>query len=142
MPIDDQELRAIQFLAERVRKATSGAKPWDSAGLAANLRKLAGRNLHMTIEHVLRHAADPAAKTPGVLAGSFTPEAPTPEQFRPPKAHEACGVCNGFRGSCPCAVAGRAVDDGPPSPDLPPVADVNPTLAARLAKLAPSEERA
>lgn len=101
--IDDQELRAIQFLAERVRKATSGAAPWDSAGLAANLRKLADRNLHMTIEHVLRHAADPAAKTPGVLAGAYTPPAPTSAgRPHPPRKHEQCTRCGGMLPDCAC----------------------------------------
>lgn len=101
--IDDQELRAIQFLAERVRKATNGAAPWDSAGLAANLRKLATRNLHMTIEHVLRHAADPDAKTPGVLLGAYTPAAPTSGgRPQPPRKHEQCTRCGGMLPDCAC----------------------------------------
>ena len=103
MPIADDELRAIQFLADRVRRATPGATPWDAVGLAANLRKLAGRNLHMTIEHVIRHAADPAAKTPGVLASGFTPAAPTDGgRFHPPSAADACRTCGGWcpRGNC------------------------------------------
>lgn len=103
MSIDDQELRAIQFLAERVRKATSGAAPWDSAGLVANLRKLTDRNLHMTIEHVMRHAADPKAKNPGVLAGSYTPPAPTSTGIpRPPKRAKQCSRCGGRKGDCAC----------------------------------------
>lgn len=111
MPIDDRELAAIAFLAMRVRKTTHGAGPWDELGLVANLRKLQDRNLHMTIEHVLRHAADPKAKNPGVLLGAFTPEAPKPGPARAPKKAEECpkhpgsfkGVCSGCRAD---AIAG------------------------------------
>lgn len=102
MSIDDQELRAIQFLAERIRKNTPGAGLWDSAGFAANLRKLAGRNLHMTVEHVIRHAADPNAKTPGVLLGAYTPEAPSSAgKPHPPKAKDQCRRC-GLPKPCAC----------------------------------------
>lgn len=130
--IDDQELRAIQFLAERVRKATSGAGPWDSHGLTANLRKLAGRNLHLTIEHVLRHAADPKAKNPGVLLGSYTPEAPTSAGHpHPPRREEACPICGGHLGACPCQRAPRAYDeDTAPSTQRPRPADPATKAAA------------
>lgn len=143
MPLDDQELRALAFLALRVRKATFGCGPWDEAGLMANLRKVANRNLHMTIEHVLRHAADPNAKSPGVLAGSYTPPAPKAERFRPLKASEQCRRCGGQRGACGCQLEDLAVDAHEPdeTPDLPPLDQVNPRLAQRLAEhLDPKED--
>ncbi len=93
MPITEQELRAIAYLALRVRKSTSGAGDWNEMGLMSNLRKIQNRNLHMTIEHVLRHAADAKAKNPGVLLGSFTPDAPTSAgPPHPPKREETCRV--------------------------------------------------
>lgn len=101
MPIDDQELRAICLLALRVRRQTSGAGPWDEVGLLRNLRKLKDRNLHMTIEHVLRHAADPTAKTPGVLLGAFTPAAPTGAgRAQPPRRSEMCLTCGRHLDAC------------------------------------------
>lgn len=117
MPIDDQELRAIAFLALRVRRATPGAGPWDEDGLITNLRKIANRNLHLTIEHVLRHAADSAAKSPGVLVGRFTPEAPKTERAHPPKRNEQCPRCGGRLPDCACTLEDRAVeyDDEPPA---------------------------
>lgn len=111
MPIDDQELRAIAFLALRVRRATPGAGPWDEDGLIANLRKIANRNLHLTIEHVLRHAADPNAKSPGVLAGRFTPAAPASERPYPPRRADQCRRCGGRLPACACTLEGRAVED-------------------------------
>lgn len=124
MSADDQELRALAFLALRIRRATSGAGPWDEDGLMTNLRKIQNRNLHMLVEHTIRHAADPAAKTPGVLQGTFTPEAPVPDnRARPPKRAEQCPRCGGFRGSCACQHEHRADDE-----DLPPMPPVEPTL--------------
>lgn len=132
MSIDDQELRALHFLALRVRRATSGAGPWDADGLMTNLRKIADRNLHLTVEHVLRHAADPNAKTPGVIVGSFTPEAPkaTPKLHPPKKADE----CRHHPGQYPppycgpCATEGRAWGDDQATPTSP--ADREASLAA------------
>jgi hypothetical protein len=116
MTIDDRELQAIAFLALRVRRATNGAGAWDEPGLIANLRKIQNRNLHMTIEHVLRHAADPSAKTPGVILGSFTPDAPKPGPARPPKKAEECPKHPGsFKGTCSgCRADELAGDDSPP----------------------------
>lgn len=123
--MNDQELRAVAFLALRVREQTSGAGKWDEAGLMSNLRKLQNRNLHMTVEHVLRHAADPAAKTPGVLAGAFTPPAPSGHQpWRPPKKDEACYVCGHHLDRCIC---------GEQATRPPRAADADARLAALAA---------
>jgi hypothetical protein len=135
MSIDDQELRALAFLALRVRRATPGAGPWDENGLMANLRKIANRNLHMTIEHVLRHAADPKAKTPGVIQGSHTPAAPVADKrAHPPKRHEACPRCGGFKGNCACQHESRAWDDDERTEPMTKQA----ALAAARAALSPS----
>lgn len=109
--MDDQELRAIAFLAMRVRRATTGAGPWDEDGLMTNLRKIQNRNLHMSIEHVMRHAADPKAKTPGVIQGSHTPTAPVEDnRARAPKKHEQCDRCGGWKNNCACQHESRAWD--------------------------------
>lgn len=133
--IDDQALRALCFLALRVRRDTHGAGPWDEAGLMANLRKIANRNLHLTIEHVLRHAADPNAKSPGVILGSYTPAAPDPkaQPFTPPKRHEACAACGRHHDHCLCP-------DGPTSLDQQPT-PAPPTSEYTAAKAALREGR-
>lgn len=123
MPIQDDELRAIAFLAQRIRRSTPGAGPWDEHGLMSNLRKLQNRNLHMTTEHVLRHAADPKAKSPGVLLAGFTPAAPsnagTPH---PPKKVDECREHPGqFAGNCATCLtdATRAYHDDDPVDPMP-----------------------
>lgn len=123
MSIDEQELRALAFLALRVRKATHGCAPWDEPGLMANLRKIQNRNLHMTIEHVLRHAADPNAKSPGVIVGSFTPEAPKAARFTPPKRHEECKIHAGqWANACGGCRSEALVGDTPQPARSPKVA--------------------
>jgi hypothetical protein len=99
--INEQDARALTYLAMRIRQETYGAGPWDEHGTFTNIRKLTGRSLALTAESIISHAADPAAKTPGVLAGPFRGTKPSerePEKFRPPKADEACPVCGGW---CP-----------------------------------------
>jgi hypothetical protein len=118
MPVDDQELRAIAFLAIRVRRATHGAGAWDEDGLMVNLRKIANRNLHLVIEGVMRHAADPKAKTPGVILGRFTPEPPQGDHPHPVTRDRQCSRCGGELPSCACTRESRAVEyesDQPPS---------------------------
>ncbi len=91
--MDDQEMRAIAFLAMRVRKATHGAGPWDEPGVMTNLRKVQQQGLAHTIENVIRHAADPKVKSPGVIASSFKPAKlpePQPRGSFPPKRSEEC----------------------------------------------------
>lgn len=136
MSIDDQELRAIHFLALRVRKVTAGAGPWDADGLMSNLRKIADRNLHMTIEHVLRHAADPNAKTPGVLAGSYTPVAPTPtRRTSPPKRAEECRTHIGQYadncGGCNADRLAEPADQGAPMSQADALKAARDALGAR-----------
>lgn len=130
MSIDEQELRAIAYLAIRVRKATFGCAPWDELGLMANLRKIQNRNLHLTIEHVMRHAADPNAKSPGVLAGSFTPEAPKAERYTPPKKHQECKIHPGqWASSCGGCRSTELAGDGPDKPPAKSTGGVRATAA-------------
>ncbi len=138
MPCDDQELRAIAFLAMRVRRSTYGAGPWDEAGLMTNLRKIADRNLHMTVEHVLRHAADPKAKSPGVIVGHWTPEAPKdePKRVGPPKRDQECPHHPGqYADNCGGCQADQRADDEHASPPRPrePVDPTAPAAAIRAA---------
>lgn len=106
--LNDQDARALVYLAGRIRQETPGAGPWDTDGTMANLRKLLGRSLALTAEAVVCHAADPAARTPGVLAGPHLPKKPSerdPEKFHPPKREDACPTCGGY---CP---AGQCLRD-------------------------------
>lgn len=121
MAVDDQELRAIAFLAQRIRRSTSGAGPWDDEGLISNLRKIQNRNLHHVIEHVIRHAADPKAKNPGVLAGSFTPGPPEmkPGRAEPPRREDECQMHPGqWANNCGGCRADElaALDEGESAP--------------------------
>ena len=135
MSADDQELRALAFLALRIRRATNGAGPWDEDGLMTNLRKIQNRNLHMLVEHTIRHAADPAAKTPGVLAGSFTPPAPKAESrtWKPPKKSEEC---TRHPGQWPTACGPCATENTPAYYDPDPTEETTVTTGAEAARAA------
>lgn len=76
MPANDQDVRALTYLACRIRKETTGCREWDDAGTYAVIAELLNHNLAETIERVTRHAADPAAKTPGAIRRPFVPPAP------------------------------------------------------------------
>jgi hypothetical protein len=91
--LTDQDARALTYLACRIRKETRGAREWDEAGTFAEVAKLVGQNLAITIERVTRHAADVEAKTPGAIRRPFVPAAPGPEAWRPLKPEEACRNC-------------------------------------------------
>lgn len=134
MPIQDDELRAIHFLATRIRRATAGAGPWDEHGLMVNLRKVQNRNLHMTTESVLRHAADPKAKSPGVIVAAFTPPPPSNEGTpHPPKKADECRLHPGqYASTCATCITEptRAYHD---DEDPPPMTATQALAAARAA---------
>lgn len=88
MSVTDDQARAITYLAAACRP--KGAPRWDERGIFQNVMKIADRSLPMVIEHVIRHATDAKARTPGVIAGSFTPPAPPPETSRNPRRGEDC----------------------------------------------------
>lgn len=135
--VTERDLTAIVYLAGRLRAETHGANTWDEAGIVAKVRELLGQNLEITLERVFRHAADPEAKTPGAIHRGFLPpaasERPSAKRGNPHRDEECprhpgqwpdnCASCN-TEGFDPQAAT---------SPDVPPVADVNPGLAQRLA---------
>lgn len=95
MPTTDQDLRALTYLARRLRDETHGCAQWDEAGTYACLKDaLAGQNLLIAAQRVLGHATDPQAKTPGAIKRPFTPE-PTNAPARVPFDPRAvCHICN------------------------------------------------
>lgn len=102
MPTTDQDARALAYLVERIRIETNGNR-WDKPGIDAVLAKLVGKSLVPSIERVIRHAADPDAKTPGAILRPFVPAGvaiDTPPQ--PPRKHEACRVCGRHVERCLC----------------------------------------
>jgi hypothetical protein len=117
--INDQDARALTYLAMRVRAETYGAGPWDEHGTAATIANLKGRSLAMTTEHIIRHASDPKAKTPGVLLGAFTPSkaAEVDRRHVAPKRDEACDLCGGWKNACPCSRV-EAFGDKPEVPRM------------------------
>jgi hypothetical protein len=128
MTVTDDQARAITYLAAACRP--KGAPRWDERGIFQNVMKIADRNLAMVIEHVIRHASDPSARTTGVIAGSFTPAAVTVPTSVVPKREEACGRCGGFRGACPCSRVESFGDD------TNPVTPLSKTEAIRAARAA------
>lgn len=119
----DQDARALTHLARRLRTETHGAGEWDEAGIYAVVAELIGQNLEITCERVLRHAADPEARTPGAIRRPFTPPAAsekTPTKRGNPKPGEGCPSHPGYWAdtcdtSGPCA-APAPYDDAPVPP--------------------------
>lgn len=110
--LNDQDARALTYLARRLRNETHGCRQWDEAGTWAKVSELIGQNLALSIERLLCHATDPEAKTPGSIKRPFTPPKPSeqPKRGGPPKAHsrEECPTHPGqWAGSCAtCATEG------------------------------------
>lgn len=65
MPVTDQQLRAIAFLAAACRP--HGSKAWDKAGILANITKVRDRSLGSVIIAAVQAAEDRNAVTPGVI---------------------------------------------------------------------------
>lgn len=83
MSINKDQARMLTALAVACRP--TGAPRWDEEGVFRNIGKINTWSLPMLIEHVIRHAADPKAKTPGVIGSSHTPAElgmPTPGPIR------------------------------------------------------------
>jgi len=119
MSIDEQQIRALAFLAARVRPR--GAKPWDEAGIAANVRKVAHVQLAEVVMATIRAAANDKADSPGVipnLGGEHWREkvAPTTAK-RPPRISEECHYHPGqFADNCGgCHADELAGDEKPPA---------------------------
>jgi hypothetical protein len=96
MPTTDQDLRALTYLARRLRDETHGCAQWDEAGTFACLKDaLAGQNLLISMQRVIGHATDPDAKTPGAIKRPFVPEPAKPvtpvERYDPRHICHDCG---------------------------------------------------
>ena len=114
--VNEQDARALAYLAGRLRTETDGACEWDAPGIWAEVKALLGRNLAITAEQVLRHAGDPTAKTPGAIRRPFTPDLPAAGPWRPPKRDQECRDHAGEHvDSCRMCAADRLAGDGKPS---------------------------
>lgn len=121
MTTTEQDLRALAYLAQRLRTETHGAAKWDHAGLWPVLKRLEGHNLALTIERVTRHAADPDARTPAAIERPFVPEAPKATGVRyPPKAADECRLHPGEWATSCRACAGDALAGDPKRPTRAP----------------------
>jgi hypothetical protein len=116
---NDQDIRALTYLARRLRDETHGAGKWDEAGTYAVFTDVfAGQNLATTMERVLGHATDIEAKTPGAVRRPFTPPPPKLQRAYAPKAADECHVHPGnYATNCRgCAADQLAQEDDPPKP--------------------------
>lgn len=69
-----QDLRALGYLAERLRAESTGPT-WHTNGITAALSGFEGQPLAQVVERVTRHAADPDARTPAAMLRPFVPDA-------------------------------------------------------------------
>jgi hypothetical protein len=95
MPVNQQQMRAIAFLAAAARP--NGAKAWDEDGIVANIAKVADRSLGAVVIAVMQAAKDRNAQTPGVIA-SAGPHWRNPETA--PTAAKVAYDANGFCSTC------------------------------------------
>lgn len=142
MPANDQDARALTYLARRIRTETHGAAQWDEAGTWAVVSKLIGQNLALAIERVTRHAADPGARTPGAINRPFVPDAATGSTTTRPEPvpkHLRCTVCSEHRDRCRQLWAEDHDFDPPADRKLPPdaIANVVTELRGHLAPMKP-----
>lgn len=96
MPLTDQDIRALTFLAGRCRPP--GAPRWDEAGIAAAIAKVCHLHLADVALATIRAADDPHAKTPGVIANPAAPNwrergVDRPTVHAPFDRHTFCGTC-------------------------------------------------
>lgn len=138
MPTNDQDLRALTYLARRLRDETHGCAQWDEAGTFAVLKDtLGGQHLLTACQRVLGHATDPAAKTPGAIKRPFTPEptvAPPRQRFDP---RLVCTVCAQSEAVCREAGDHRflSIEQARSVPSQPVPRSVREAIAARKAEL-------
>lgn len=111
MPTNDQDLRALTYLARRLRDETHGCRQWDEAGTFAVLKDtLAGQNLLISLQRVIGHATDPDAQTPGAIKRPFVPEPAKTVEREVFDESKTCAICYERRPKCR-ELAGRS-DDG------------------------------
>ena len=95
MPLNETDVRALTYLAKRIRTETHGCGPWDEAGIAAKIGELKGQGLSQAAERVIRHAGDREARTPGAILRPFLPDPQadrTPHVRRTPADY--CADCS------------------------------------------------
>ncbi len=117
MSATDQDVRALEHIALRLRQDTHGAGPWDPHGThIAFADYLKGMHLPTAVELVLHHACDPEAKTPAAIKRPFRPELPKPDgRWEPPKRAEECDLHPGQRATnCGGCAADRLAGDETP----------------------------
>lgn len=98
MSATDQDVRALEHLAHRLREDTTGCGKWDAHGThVVFARELKGMTLAIAMELVVAHATDPDAKTPAAITRPFKPEVtvtiPPPEMCRDHPDEVAPPVC-------------------------------------------------
>lgn len=110
MPMNDQDARALTYLARRLRAETQGAGQWDEAGTYTHVSKLVGSQLAIAVERITRHAADKDARTPAAIGRPFVPDAQQPSS-RPEQIpnHLRCAVC--YQPQARCEAVRSADDD-------------------------------
>lgn len=95
MGMNEQDARALTYLARRLRTETQGAGQWDEAGTWTYVSKLIGANLAVAVERVTRHAADKEARTPAAIERPFVPDAAVPSSRpEPVPLHLRCRICD------------------------------------------------
>ena len=136
--ITDQDRKGLVYFVRRLREETHGCGPWDEPGIVAAIDEMRRWNLEVALEQVLRRATDPEARTPKAMLHRMTSAAlpsEKPKYAGPLKAHEECPLHIGQPLQPFCATcATDAVDaySDAETPDLPPLDQVNPSLAQRL----------
>lgn len=148
MPLSDQDIRALTYLAGRCRP--TGAPRWDEAGIFAAIAKVRHMALDDVALSVIRAASDFNAKTPGVIANLRAPNwqeraGADARPYEPTAREDWCEYCGKPRELCQRIAQGPAgdghqFDSGLPSADpetgeLHELPDTNEARALARAEL-------
>lgn len=122
MSNDEQNYRAIAFLAARCRP--TGSKPWDEAGIVANLRKVGHISLPELAMATIRAAANRACDNPGVIPNlggeHWREKVAERDRWRPPKRDEECRTHLGqYASNCGGCRADQLAIDEPDEQETP-----------------------
>lgn len=101
MPVTEQDVRALTYLARRLR-AEAGGSAWDEAGALAAVSQLTGRELAASIERITRHATDPEARTPAAIHRPFLPPPASTAGPTGPRRRDQCTTCGDHIQRCHC----------------------------------------
>ena len=115
--ITPQQAWAIGHLVHELRPA------WEAEGVVAQVKRVADRNPVMVALACIRAAADPDAKTPGVIPtnGTHWNEGikQAPNEWHPPKREQECTLHAGqYAGSCNGCRADQLAGDRTLPPEL------------------------